>query len=54
VQFRKQGMSMGDLRDREYRRFSVHPENVRALLNRLEHASEAVPADPLNAPRDQS
>jgi copper homeostasis protein len=52
VQFRKQGMSMGDLRDREYRRFSVHPENVRALLNRLEHASEAVSADPLNAPQD--
>lgn len=51
VRFRKQGMSMGDLRDREYRRFSVRPENVRALLHGLDHAFEAVPADPLNAPQ---
>ena len=51
VRFRKQGMSMGDLRDREYRRFCVRPENVRALLHGLDHAFEAVPADPLNAPR---
>jgi copper homeostasis protein len=51
VHFRKQGMSMGDLRDREYRRFSVRPENVRALLHGLDHAFETVPGDPLNAPQ---
>jgi copper homeostasis protein len=41
VRFRKQGMSMGDLRDREYRRFSVRAENVRALLHGLDHALQA-------------
>lgn len=36
VSFRKQGMAMGDLRNREYRRFIVREENVRALVNALE------------------
>jgi copper homeostasis protein len=35
VQFRKPGMAMGDLRDREYRRYIVREESVRALLNAL-------------------
>jgi hypothetical protein len=28
-------MAMGDLRDREYRRFTVREENVRALIDAL-------------------
>ena len=36
VRFRKQGMSMGDIRDREYRRFAVREESVRALVRSLE------------------
>ncbi|MGA2169452.1 MAG: copper homeostasis protein CutC [Terracidiphilus sp.] len=39
VRFRKQGLAMGDLRDREYRRFSVREENVRALVRTLERVS---------------
>jgi copper homeostasis protein len=35
VRFRKPGMAMGDLRDREYRRFVVREQNVRALLDAL-------------------
>lgn len=35
VRFRKPGMAMGDLRDREYRRFTVREENVRALVDAL-------------------
>jgi copper homeostasis protein len=35
VRFRKRGMAMGDLRDREYRRFTVHEESVRALIQAL-------------------
>lgn len=35
MRFRKQGMAMGDLRDREYRRYTVHEETVRALLSSL-------------------
>jgi copper homeostasis protein len=35
VRFRKPGMAMGDLRDREYRRFTVREENVRALIDAL-------------------
>jgi hypothetical protein len=30
---------MGDLRDREYRRFTVHEQSVRALLGALAAAS---------------
>jgi len=36
VRFRKQGMAMGDIRDREYRRFVVREESVRALVRTLE------------------
>ncbi len=32
VSFRKQGMAMGDLRNREYRRFTVREKSVRALV----------------------
>ncbi len=39
VSFRKQGMAMGDLRHREYRRFAVREENVRALVRLLERVS---------------
>jgi copper homeostasis protein CutC len=35
VRFRKRGMAMGDLRDREYRRFVVREESVRALAGAL-------------------
>jgi copper homeostasis protein len=50
VRFRKQGMSMGALRDREYRRFNVREENVRALLRGLDHALQPAAAVPVNAP----
>jgi len=36
VQFRKRGMAMGDIRDREYKRFAVREESVRALTDALE------------------
>jgi copper homeostasis protein len=43
VRFRKQGIAMGDIRDREYRRFTVREENVRALVSALERlAAERV------------
>ncbi len=35
VRFRKRGLSMGDRRDREYRRFIVREQRVRALLRAL-------------------
>jgi len=35
VQFRKPGMAMGEIRHREYRRFTVREETVRALLQAL-------------------
>jgi copper homeostasis protein len=34
--FRKKGMAMGDIRDREYKRFVVREESVRALSDALE------------------
>jgi copper homeostasis protein len=40
VRFRKQGMAMGDIRGREYRRFTVREESVRALASALERLSE--------------
>jgi copper homeostasis protein len=40
VRFRKQGLAMGDLRDREYRRFTVREESVRGLLGALAAASK--------------
>jgi copper homeostasis protein len=36
VRFRKQGIAMGDVPDREYERFSVSEEKVRALVGALE------------------
>lgn len=36
VRFRKPGLSMGDIPDREYRRFAVREESVRALVRSLE------------------
>jgi copper homeostasis protein len=50
VYFRKQGISMGDLPDREYRRFRVRPESVRALVDALALLLDPVAAAPLNAP----
>jgi copper homeostasis protein len=35
VRFRKPGMAMGEIRHREYRRFTVREETVRALLHAL-------------------
>jgi copper homeostasis protein len=35
VRFRKPGMAMGDLRDREYRRYIVREESVRALVDAM-------------------
>jgi copper homeostasis protein len=50
VRFRKKGMAMGDLRDREYRRFSVRAESVRALLQGLDQTLQTTSVVPLNAP----
>jgi copper homeostasis protein len=36
AQFQKQGLAMGEIPDREYRRFVVREENVRALVDALE------------------
>ncbi len=45
VRFRKEGMAMGEIRDREYKRFVVREENVRALMRALERfAAERVTA----------
>jgi copper homeostasis protein len=52
VEFRKQGMAMGDLRDREYCRFSVRAESVRALLQGLDQALQTVVGVPSEAPPD--
>jgi len=47
VRFRKPGMAMGDIEDREYRRFVVREENVRALVCALERlAAERAAARP--------
>jgi copper homeostasis protein len=39
MRFRKQGMAMGDIPDREYERFTVCEESVRALVCTLERLS---------------
>jgi copper homeostasis protein len=39
VQFRKQGMAMGDIRDREYRRFTAREDSVLALVTALERVA---------------
>ncbi len=43
VSFHKQGMTMGDLRNREYRRFTVHEKSVRSLLRALERQARKQP-----------
>lgn len=40
MRFRKQGMAMGDATDREYQRFEVLEENVRALVTALASAGQ--------------
>ncbi len=40
AQFRKRGMAMGDIRDREYKQFVVREESVRALASSLERLVE--------------
>jgi copper homeostasis protein len=45
VRFRKQGMALGDALDREYSRFVVLPETVRAIVAALETAREPLIAD---------
>jgi copper homeostasis protein len=44
VCFRKQDMAMGDLRNREYRRFTVREESVRELMSALERLDRKRPA----------
>lgn len=44
VRFRKPGMAMGDLRNREYRRFTVREKSVRDLVRALERLSLKQPA----------
>ncbi|MGA9672434.1 MAG: copper homeostasis protein CutC [Terracidiphilus sp.] len=47
VQFRKKGMAMGDIREREYKRFVVREESVRALASSLERfATQRADAQP--------
>ena len=50
VRFRKKGMAMGNLRNREYRRYNVRAESVRALLQGLDQATQTAIAVFLNAP----
>ncbi len=45
VRFRKPGMAMGDAQDREYSRFLVLPDTVRAIVAALETAREPLTAD---------
>ena len=47
AQFRKKGMAMGDIRNREYKRFVVREESVRALATSLQRfVAERVAAHP--------
>ncbi len=48
VQFRKQGMAMGDIRDREYRRFAAREESVVALVSALDRTDTARVAARIN------
>jgi copper homeostasis protein len=52
VRFRKPGMTMGDLRNREYRRFNAREESVRALLNALACEFEPQAEVPASGPPD--
>ncbi|MGA2633110.1 MAG: copper homeostasis protein CutC [Terracidiphilus sp.] len=47
VSFRKPGVAMGDLRNREYRRFTVREASVRALVNALERLNHKRPVKEL-------
>jgi copper homeostasis protein len=47
VSFRKQGMAMGDIRDREYRRYTVREASVRALVRALERMDRKRPVKQL-------
>lgn len=47
VRFRKQGMAMGDIRDREFSRFAVREETVRALVEVLERVTPERSSAPL-------
>ncbi|MGA2807758.1 MAG: copper homeostasis protein CutC [Terracidiphilus sp.] len=52
VRFHKHGMTMGEIEDREYKRFVVREENVRALVGALERvAAEHAIARPAYAVR---
>lgn len=44
VRFHKRGMKMGDIEDREYKRFGVREESVRALVGVLERLDAERPA----------
>jgi copper homeostasis protein len=50
VRFRKPGMTMGDLSDREYQRFAVREQSVRALLEAMMSAAEILDEVPIAAP----
>jgi len=60
MRFRKQEISLGDAADREYQRFEVREENVRALITALATALATVPTTapapaerrPVGAPAD--
>jgi copper homeostasis protein len=47
VSFHKQGMAMGDLRNREYRRYTVREASVRALVKALERLNHMRPTKEL-------
>jgi copper homeostasis protein len=47
VSFRKQGMAMGDIRNREYRRYTVREASVRALVRALERMDRKRPVKQL-------
>jgi copper homeostasis protein len=40
VHFRKQGIAMGSIEDREFQRFTVHEQDVRALSRAIERRAE--------------
>ncbi|HTX41251.1 MAG TPA: copper homeostasis protein CutC [Acidobacteriaceae bacterium] len=40
VAFHRQGVHMGEIRDREYLRFTVHEENVRAMVKALQNVAD--------------
>lgn len=44
MQFRKPGMAMGDVQDREYSRYVVQPDTVRSIVKALDSAREPLAA----------